>query len=157
MVRHPSGRISSKNEDEDEDDDHYVSSGEEQDGSESPLEATVEKRSLSAREAVTAQEAAEAAAAGGEEPVKMSLMDLLGETGYEMGEDEENEDEDEDEDNVAVSSRGGMEYTCCIYMFCRQQASRKKQKRGKQQQDLHCFVPILMVVEFGFAGLYPSG
>ncbi|KAE8709347.1 hypothetical protein F3Y22_tig00110332pilonHSYRG01354 [Hibiscus syriacus] len=124
MVRHPSGRISTKNDDDEDDDiedegddDDYGFSGEEEDGSESPLEATVEKRSLSAREAVAAQEAAEAAAAaavGGEEPVKMSLMDLLGETGYAMGDDEENEDEEED--NVSVSSRGGMEYTCCVCM-----------------------------------------
>ncbi|KAE8659311.1 hypothetical protein F3Y22_tig00116962pilonHSYRG00037 [Hibiscus syriacus] len=126
MVRHPSGRISSKNADEDDDvddndDDDYGSSGEEDGSEESPVEAMVEeKRSLSAREAVVAQEAAEAAAAaaaGTEEPVKMSLMDLLGETGYGMGEDEENdEEEDEEEDNAVESSRGGMEYTCCVCM-----------------------------------------
>ncbi|GMJ00677.1 hypothetical protein like AT3G07120 [Hibiscus trionum] len=115
MVRHPSIRKSTVNGDEDDDDDDYGSSGEE-DGSESEsaVEAITEERSLSAREAVAAQEAAEAAAKGAEEPVKMSLMDLLGETGYSMG--EEGEEYEEEEDDVAVSSRGGMEYTCCVCM-----------------------------------------
>ncbi|KAK8631102.1 hypothetical protein V6N13_079865 [Hibiscus sabdariffa] len=123
MVRHASIRMSSANADDDEDvdgsDDDYESSGSEKE-SERPLAALTEERSLSAREAVAAQEAAEAAAAaaaGAEQPVKMSLMDLLGETGYAMGEDEENdeEEEEEEEENV-VASRGGMEYTCCVCM-----------------------------------------
>ncbi|KAK8573307.1 hypothetical protein V6N13_100109 [Hibiscus sabdariffa] len=86
MVRHASIRMSSANADDDDvdgSDDDYESSGSE-DESETPLAALKEERSLSAREAVAAQEAAEAAAAaaaGAEQPVKMSLMDLLGRRG----------------------------------------------------------------------------
>ncbi|GMI73495.1 hypothetical protein like AT3G07120 [Hibiscus trionum] len=123
MVRHASIRISSVNADEDDEvddseDDDYGSSGSE-DGSETPVEALTQERSLSAREAVAAQEAAEAAAAaatGTEEPVKMSLMDLLGETGYVMGEEENDDEEEEEDEDIVVSSRGGMEYTCCVCM-----------------------------------------
>ncbi|KAK9020477.1 hypothetical protein V6N11_010501 [Hibiscus sabdariffa] len=45
----------------------------------------------------------------------MLLMDLLGETEYLMGEDNE-EYEEEEEDYVVGSSSGGMEYTCSICM-----------------------------------------
>ncbi|MBA0846331.1 hypothetical protein Goshw_000588 [Gossypium schwendimanii] len=119
-------------------DDEEYESPEEDEGSQPPVEVLSKERSLSAREAVAAQEAAEAAAGKGAvvEPVKMSLMDLLGETGYGMGEDDEDyddEEEDEEEDEVAVSLSGGMEYTCgvcmvrhkgsafipCAHTFCR--------------------------------------
>ncbi|KAK8640156.1 hypothetical protein V6N13_007915 [Hibiscus sabdariffa] len=121
MVQHPSVQIFTVKTDEDDDDDGsddvYRSLGAEN-GSESPVEALGEERSISAREVVVAQEAAEATAKEAEEPVKMLLMDLLGETGYLMGEDdEENEEEEEEEEGyVVVSSSGGMEYTCCVCM-----------------------------------------
>ncbi|XP_052110152.1 uncharacterized protein LOC107464709 [Arachis duranensis] len=88
-------------------------------------------RTLSAREAVAAQEAAEAAAAGevvgeGEEdeatqPVMMSLMDLLEETDREMGlegsryilSDEEDFDEDEEDED---GDGDDLEYTCSVCM-----------------------------------------
>ncbi|MED6208957.1 hypothetical protein PIB30_049904 [Stylosanthes scabra] len=86
-------------------------------------------RTLSAREAVAAQEAAEAAAAGevvdgGEEegeaqPAMMSLMDLLEETDREMGFEgsryilSEDEDFDEDEEDEGGDD---MEYTCSVCM-----------------------------------------
>lgn len=126
MSRHPSIRLSSashpQDDDEDEDDVAEGSEDEEYDSPEEELGSRPlsGERSMSAREAVAAQEAAEAAAGKGavEEPVKMSLMDLLGETGYGMGEDDEDyeEEEDEEEDEVAVSSSGGMEFTCCVCM-----------------------------------------
>lgn len=88
------------------------------------------QRILSAREAVASQEAAEAAAAAAaaaeaaekddssatEEPVTMSLMDLLGETGSSyMGEDDEEEyDEDEEEEEEEIVQTKGIEFTCCI-------------------------------------------
>ncbi|XP_038996502.1 E3 ubiquitin-protein ligase CSU1-like [Hibiscus syriacus] len=89
------------------------------------------ERSLSAREAVASQEATEAAAAAaaekeeaenngtaeGEETVKMSLMDLLGESGSSyINEDEEyceEEEEEEEEKEETVQSKG-MEFTCCV-------------------------------------------
>ncbi|PPR96778.1 hypothetical protein GOBAR_AA23887 [Gossypium barbadense] len=150
MARHPSIRLSSAShhQDDDDDEDEYdvaegsddeeYESPEEDEGSQPPVEVLSKERSLSAREAVAAQEAAEAAAGKGAvvEPVKMSLMDLLGETGYGMGEDDDDyddEEEDEEEDEVAVSLSGGMEYTCgvcmvrhkgsafipCAHTFCR--------------------------------------
>ncbi|XP_027352980.1 uncharacterized protein LOC113863550 [Abrus precatorius] len=89
-------------------------------------------RTLSAREAVAAQEAAEAAAAAAEEaeaaaeqaPVTMSLMDLLEETDREMGlegsryilSDDEDFDEDEEEGEDDEDGEGSMEHTCCICM-----------------------------------------
>ncbi|MED6138308.1 hypothetical protein PIB30_073103 [Stylosanthes scabra] len=91
-------------------------------------------RTLSAREAVAAQEAAEAAAAGevveeGEEegdaqPAMMSLMDLLEETDREMGfegsryilsDDEDFDEDEEDEDGDGVCGND-MEYTCSVCM-----------------------------------------
>ncbi|XP_022769545.1 uncharacterized protein LOC111313098 [Durio zibethinus] len=99
------------------------------------LGAALRERTLSAREAVAAQEAAEAAAAAAasaeqaaaeagaaEEPVKMSLMDLLGETGstYGMGDDDdeygEEEEEEEEEEEDVVEASGGIEHTCCVCM-----------------------------------------
>ncbi|XWS36575.1 hypothetical protein CRYUN_Cryun20dG0096400 [Craigia yunnanensis] len=106
--------------------------------------ALEEERVLSAREAVVAQEAAEAAAAAAaaaaaeqasaennspstvaaEEPVMMSLMDLLGETDrqmglsgsrYTMGDDDDDYYEDEEEEEV-VDASDGIEYTCCVCM-----------------------------------------
>ncbi|OMO95811.1 Zinc finger, RING/FYVE/PHD-type [Corchorus olitorius] len=109
--------------------------------------ALAEERQLSAREAVAAQEAAEAAAAEqaaaeaaageensppAEEPVRMSLMDLLEETDrqmglsgsrYTMGDDDDDEyydededDEEEEEEEEEAVSGGGIEYTCCVCM-----------------------------------------
>lgn len=86
-------------------------------------------RTLSAREAVAAQEAAEAAAvadaeASGGHPTMMSLMDLLEETDREMGlegsryvlsDDEDFDDDDEGEDDDE-HGEGAMEGTCCICM-----------------------------------------
>ncbi|KAL5057573.1 hypothetical protein RYX36_029177 [Vicia faba] len=88
-------------------------------------------RTLSAREAVAAQEAAEAAAAedteaSGGHPM-MSLMDLLEETDREMGlegsryvlSDDEDFDDDDDEEDEGEDDdhRGGaMEGTCCVCM-----------------------------------------
>ncbi|KAI4356401.1 hypothetical protein L6164_000426 [Bauhinia variegata] len=86
-----------------------------------------EVRTLSAREAVAAQEAAEAAAAAEAEeeaaeaePVKMSLMDLLEETDRQMGlegtmygeydSDYDDEEEEEEEEKTTV------ECTCCVCM-----------------------------------------
>ncbi|KAK7293122.1 hypothetical protein RJT34_15983 [Clitoria ternatea] len=86
-------------------------------------------RGLSAREAVAAQEAAEAALAAEEEgdgeqaPVMMSLMDLLEETDREMGLEgsryilsDDDEDFDEDEEGEDEDGAGAMEYTCCVCM-----------------------------------------
>nr|XP_011458174.1 PREDICTED: uncharacterized protein LOC101292359 [Fragaria vesca subsp. vesca]XP_011458175.1 PREDICTED: uncharacterized protein LOC101292359 [Fragaria vesca subsp. vesca] len=123
--------------------------------------AISEERSLSAREAVAAQHAAEAAAAAAEEaaaegeggegsgasssssekasgeqvaeqPVRMSLMDLLEETDRQMGleggrytMDDEDEEEEEEEEPVAAAAAeekqggeegGGVEYSCCVCM-----------------------------------------
>lgn len=117
--------------------------------------ALAEERLLSAREAVAAQEAAEAAAqeeaaatAAAEheaeegampmpgstetqEPVRMSLMDLLEETDrqmgfegsrYTMGDleacDDDDDDEDEEEEDGGEEGDGvaGIEYTCCVCM-----------------------------------------
>ncbi|KAK5813464.1 uncharacterized protein LOC108469461 [Gossypium arboreum] len=87
------------------------------------------QRILSAREAVASQEAAEAAAAAAaaeaaekydssvtEEPVTMSLMDLLGESGSSyIGEDDEDEyDEDEEDEEEEIVQAKGIEFTCCI-------------------------------------------
>ncbi|WCJ38054.1 RING/U-box superfamily protein [Euphorbia peplus] len=102
--------------------------------------ALAEERSLSAREAIAAQEAAEAeaeqdspeetdftASGGGveAEPVRMSLMDLLEETdrqmgvvgsSYTMGDDVACGDEEEEEDDG--TNRGdGIEHTCCVCMI----------------------------------------
>jgi len=91
-----------------------------------------EGRALSAREAVAAQEASEAAAQEAEAeaeqaqaPVMMSLMDLLEETDREMGlegsryifSDDEEFDEDADEDGEDDGDGvGSMEHTCCVCM-----------------------------------------
>ncbi|XP_068321549.1 uncharacterized protein [Pyrus communis] len=100
-----------------------------------------EERSLSAREAVAAQEASEAAAAalaaeeetgndvssgetGAAEPVRMSLMDLLEETDRQMGvesrytmdEDEEVYEEEEEEEVEVAAEEGNVEYNCCVCM-----------------------------------------
>ncbi|WVZ06395.1 hypothetical protein V8G54_019741 [Vigna mungo] len=95
-----------------------------------------EGRALSAREAVAAQEASEAAAqeAEAEEeqaPVMMSLMDLLEETDREMGlegsryilSDDEDFDEDADDDGEDGDGGGSMEHTCCICMVRHKAAS----------------------------------
>lgn len=106
--------------------------------------ALEEERALSAREAVAAQEAAASSAAAAEnnapppqtiaaeEPLRLSLMDLLEETDrrmglsgpiYTMGDDDDNdyydheEEEEEEEQQVVVKSNGGMEYTCCVCMI----------------------------------------
>uniref|UniRef100_A0A2N9EDL5 RING-type domain-containing protein n=1 Tax=Fagus sylvatica TaxID=28930 RepID=A0A2N9EDL5_FAGSY len=88
--------------------------------------ALAEERSLSAREAVAAQEAAEAerqeqliAAAETAEPqVRMSLMDLMD---YNLADDEEEEEEDEDDNEEEAKEendgeQGGREYNCCVCM-----------------------------------------
>ncbi|KAL4342036.1 hypothetical protein GQ457_08G020650 [Hibiscus cannabinus] len=103
----------SDDEDDDDEDDEYL------------REASVGKeRSLSAREAVASQEAAEAAAAAaaeeedteGEEPVKMSLMDLLGETGssYIDEDDDEYYEEEEEEEEEEIVQATGTQFTCCV-------------------------------------------
>ncbi|WCJ22954.1 RING/U-box superfamily protein [Euphorbia peplus] len=94
-----------------------------------------EERSMSAREAVAAQEAAEAAvAAAGDspeegeftaagEPVRMSLMDLLEETDRQMGvvgskytvEDDVDACDEEEEDDGSDGG-DGIEHTCCVCM-----------------------------------------
>ncbi|MBA0802723.1 hypothetical protein Gohar_012997 [Gossypium harknessii] len=97
-----------------------------------------EERALSAREAAEAAAAAVEQAAvtvnnappASEEPVRMSLMELLEETSQQMGlmgssyiisdageeyEKEEVTDEEEDEKEV-VQSSGGMEHACCVCM-----------------------------------------
>ena len=95
---------------------------------------------MSAREAVTAQEAADAEATVDEEeqqqeqvaestpaPVRMSLMDLLEETDRQMGfegstyriEDEDEEEEIENEVSTTVcggGGSGGTEPHCCVCM-----------------------------------------
>ncbi|KAK7256036.1 hypothetical protein RIF29_29468 [Crotalaria pallida] len=84
-------------------------------------------RTLSAREAVAAQEASEAAAAEAEheagQPMMMSLMDLLEETDREMGLEgsryilSDDDFDDEEEEVVDVEDgEGAMEYTCCVCM-----------------------------------------
>ncbi|KAE8646249.1 hypothetical protein Csa_016080 [Cucumis sativus] len=102
--------------------------------------ALAEERSMSAREAVTAQEAADAEATVDEEeqqqeqvaestpaPVRMSLMDLLEETDRQMGfegstyriEDEDEEEEIENEVSTTVcggGGSGGTEPHCCVCM-----------------------------------------
>ncbi|CAK9309803.1 unnamed protein product [Citrullus colocynthis] len=106
--------------------------------------ALAEERSMSAREAVAAQEAADAEATANEAeqeeeeeeedpesapaPVRMSLMDLLEETDRQMGfegsryriEDEEEEEEEEEEESddevTAVCGGGGTERNCCVCM-----------------------------------------
>lgn len=108
--------------------------------------ALADERSLSAREAVAAQEAAEAEAAAaaaaaaseaegnghpqppGEEDgqVRMSLMDLLEETDRQMGfegsrymmgdEDDDEEEEEDDEDGVVGGEGNGVEHNCCVCM-----------------------------------------
>ncbi|XP_050207019.1 uncharacterized protein LOC126656483 isoform X2 [Mercurialis annua] len=103
-----------------------------------------EERQLSAREAVAAQEAAEAAAQAEadeeaeegespeaveeeeEQPVRMSLMDLLEETDrqlgfvgsrYTVGDDEvECEEEEEEDDDDGTNGGDGIEHTCCVCM-----------------------------------------
>ncbi|KAF8019113.1 hypothetical protein BT93_H3866 [Corymbia citriodora subsp. variegata] len=106
-----------------------------------------EERQLSAREAAASQEAAEAAAAAmadreeekgsngeetegpeaGQQPKRMSLMDLLEETDrqmgfvgsrYVVGEEEEEEEEDEEEVEAKQEEDGeeGGEYSCCVCM-----------------------------------------
>ncbi|KAF9661437.1 hypothetical protein SADUNF_Sadunf19G0068600 [Salix dunnii] len=107
--------------------------------------ALAEERLLSAREAVAAQEAAEAAAAAAgqeaeegavpmpenmetQEPVRMSLMDLLEETDrqmgfeasrYTMGDLEACDDDDDEEEEVEEDRGDGgaiIKYTCCVCM-----------------------------------------
>lgn len=89
-----------------------------------------EERSLSAREAVAAQEAAEAAAAAEREGqagdaadteaaapvVRMSLMDLMDYNMADEEEDEEAEEEEEEEEEVVEVGRGGAEHNCCVCM-----------------------------------------
>ncbi|KAJ6403772.1 hypothetical protein OIU84_012055, partial [Salix udensis] len=117
--------------------------------------ALAEERLLSAREAVAAQEAAEAAAQAEaaaaaaseqeaeegampmpgnmetQEPVRMSLMDLLEETDRQMGFEgsryttgdlEACDDDDDDEEGRGDGGDGGavIEYTCCVCMDSRQ-------------------------------------
>ncbi|GLU03838.1 hypothetical protein SLE2022_210130 [Rubroshorea leprosula] len=93
-------------------------------------EALTEMRVMSAREAVVAQEAAEAEAAATEkeeeeaEPVRTSLMDLLEENDREMGltgsryamGDIDEEEEEEYYDDAVEEDSGGIEYTCCVCM-----------------------------------------
>ncbi|KAE8673095.1 hypothetical protein F3Y22_tig00111812pilonHSYRG00186 [Hibiscus syriacus] len=110
------------------------------------------ERSLSAREAVASQEAAEAIAkqeetenngsSEGEEPVKMSLMDLLGDE-YEDDEEEEEEEEEGEEEEEIVQSKG-IEFTCsicnvnisssaympCAHTFCRLCSKELSVQRG---------------------------
>jgi len=91
------------------------------------------ERTLSAREAVAAQEASEAAAQEAEDeeqaPVMMSLMDLLEETDREMGLEgsryilSDEEDFDEDADDDGEDGGGSMEHTCCICMVRHKAAS----------------------------------
>nr|KYP56002.1 hypothetical protein KK1_002229 [Cajanus cajan] len=90
-------------------------------------------QTLSAREAVAAQEAAEAAAQaeadeeeeeGGRGAPVMSLMDLLEETDREMGlegsryilsdDDDDFDDDDDGEGDDDETGHGSMEHTCCI-------------------------------------------
>ncbi|XVE78096.1 hypothetical protein DITRI_Ditri13aG0116400 [Diplodiscus trichospermus] len=111
--------------------------------------ALEEERALSAREALAAQEAAEAAATAAsaaaaahnttpptlaaEEPLRMSLMDLLEETDrqmglsgsrYTMGDDDDDDDDDEEEEDEKdnkvqekpVEASGAIECTCCVCM-----------------------------------------
>ncbi|XP_008458019.1 uncharacterized protein LOC103497559 isoform X1 [Cucumis melo] len=105
--------------------------------------ALAEERSMSAREAVAAQEAADAEAIADVEeqeeeqeaestpaPMRMSLMDLLEETDRQMGfegstyriEDEEEEEEEEEEIENEVTTvcggggGGGTERNCCVCM-----------------------------------------
>lgn len=90
-------------------------------------------RTLSAREAVAAQEAAEAAAAaeaedseeGRPQAATMSLMDLLEETDREMGlegsryilsDDDDDDDFDDGDDGDGDGGDGAMEHTCCVCM-----------------------------------------
>lgn len=91
-------------------------------------------RTLSAREAVAAQEAAEAAAAaeaeaedseeGRPQAATMSLMDLLEETDREMGlegsryilSDDDDDDFDDGDDGDGDDGDGAMEHTCCVCM-----------------------------------------
>ncbi|XP_023522866.1 chromo domain-containing protein cec-1-like [Cucurbita pepo subsp. pepo] len=99
------------------------------------------ERSMSARETVATQEAADAETTADEDdeeadstavetaaPVRMSLMDLLEETDRQMGfegsrykiedeveEEEEEEEEEEKEEEVAVVG-GGSERKCCVCM-----------------------------------------
>ncbi|XVE72749.1 hypothetical protein DITRI_Ditri11bG0063700 [Diplodiscus trichospermus] len=137
ITRHHSTRFTASNTDEndvdssDDDDDSPLP----RDGSRQLGAAVAEERVLSAREAVAAQEASEAAAAAAaaeqaaaennalptaEEPVRMSLMDLLGETGsaYGMGDDDDDydEEEEEEEEEEVVEASSGIEYTCCVCM-----------------------------------------
>ncbi|XP_021273771.1 uncharacterized protein LOC110408938 [Herrania umbratica] len=130
-TRFPSSNAASYDDDNSSDDN----SPEARDGTHRLGAALAEERALSAREAVAAQEAAEAAAAAAaaeqaaaenevpavaaEEPVRMSLMDLLEETGsrYTMGEDDDDYDEEEEDDEEEVAeASGGIEYTCCVCM-----------------------------------------
>ncbi|XP_039021426.1 uncharacterized protein LOC120153578 [Hibiscus syriacus] len=108
---------------------HYLNDDDE--GNDSFRGAPLGKeRSLSAREAVASQEAAEAASAAaavekeeaenngspeGEKPVKMSLMDLLGESGSSyIDEDDEYCEEEEEEEVEEIVQSKGIEFTCCI-------------------------------------------
>ncbi|XP_038693512.1 uncharacterized protein LOC119991271 [Tripterygium wilfordii] len=103
--------------------------------------ALAEERQLSAREAVAAQEASEAAAAaaaegtdsegeaeeqsGAGQPVRMSLMDLLEENDRQLGlegsthmmvYDEEELDDDDYYEDVEQFGGGGVEYNCRVCM-----------------------------------------
>ncbi|KAJ6348646.1 hypothetical protein OIU77_006260 [Salix suchowensis] len=116
--------------------------------------ALAEERLLSAREAVAAQEAAEAAAQAEaaaaaaaeqeaeegampmpgnmetQEPVRMSLMDLLEETDRQMGfegsrytmgdieacDDDDDDEEEEEEEEDRGDGSAAIEYTCCVCM-----------------------------------------
>ncbi|XVF21376.1 hypothetical protein REPUB_Repub12eG0085200 [Reevesia pubescens] len=137
ITRHQSTRIPSSNtagNDADSSDDDSPST---RDGSRQLGAALAEERAMSAREAVAAQEAAEAAAAAAaaaeqaaateniatgtgsaEEPVRMSLMDLLGEAGssYTIGDDDDEYEDEEEEEEIVVEASGGIEYTCCVCM-----------------------------------------
>ncbi|XP_022727885.1 uncharacterized protein LOC111283580 [Durio zibethinus] len=94
--------------------------------------ALEEERALSAREAVAAQEAEEAAennspppTVAAEEPVRMSLMDLLEETDRQMGlsgsrytvGDDDDYYKEEEKEIVVIEASRGIEYTCCVCMI----------------------------------------
>ncbi|XVF81198.1 hypothetical protein PTKIN_Ptkin15bG0137000 [Pterospermum kingtungense] len=136
-TRSPSSNTAGNGVDSSDDDDDSPSAARE--GTRRLGAALEEERALSAREAA---EAAAAAAAevnnapprpptiAAEEPMRMSLMDLLEETDgvmglsgsrYTMSDDDdcyehEEEEDEEDEEKIAVKSNGGIEYTCCVCM-----------------------------------------
>ncbi|GLT28180.1 hypothetical protein SLA2020_031310 [Shorea laevis] len=117
ISRHNSTRFPGSNEDDDSHSEKRRSG-----------EALREKLVMSAREAVAAQEAAEAEAAATEKEeeeadlVRMSLMDLLEENDREMGLTGsryamgDSDDDDEYYDDAVEEDSGGIEYTCCVCM-----------------------------------------